>query len=280
MLIGPSRRSDNSTLPWRPIPASIASVNPTQNLRRRKARHQSARPHQAGMISGAGFTIIEVMIAIAILAAGIGVIMDNWASLNQARREAEETATINKLVETVTNRFLGALGGEIGKTSAPSLAWTEARLMPVDLSNIGSYLGRSEDELIDFGILSQQTYVENLMLYIEYYRSVDVTQNGIPHPGLLGNDDEDLTNDANSPSANEGEIRNIFNQPLIRSNYRLTVDGNKGLAGLVEDGTIGRYDSVIIRVVVVWGTKVLPTSLPERKIECLLSRRPYQDIDS
>ena len=244
----------------------------------------------------AGFSMIEVMIAISVLAVGMMAIMDNWAGLKTMRDETAATSQVNRILETMQNRFEGALGEDLGKNAANAAVtrdvdWSEQKLYPDSASNVASLVGWNEEDLKSFGIIPTDVQleslgIENFRIYVEYYRSQPTTTTaGVYKPGIgpTPYDDEDASAYTTAQIEDLQERRARYFRDLISDNTRrgacrLDVKNTDGLGALITSEDIGTYDSVAIRIVAHWGP--MPggaSSLPIRKLEIFSSRRPYKD---
>ena len=143
-----------------------------------------------------GFSLVEVMIAMAVLAVGIAGVIGQIPSLNGLRRESRVVAEGQTLLDDLAQRFASANFDQL-RTSA--LPWSYARPIP---NEDGSWPGGSAwlapeqswvrpmnamvrepggpslddyndgNNLMVQGFLKKETALSNVQVFIEYYRAM------------------------------------------------------------------------------------------------------------
>ncbi len=120
-----------------------------------------------------GFTLLEVMIAVAILTITTGAVMAGFAGLVGVRRESNDVNTINALLRDLDNRIQGASPEDILSANTwlrprPALA-ADNTIATIDSNN-----GPLDDSsLIALGLLDGEgSGINGLAVYIEYYRGL------------------------------------------------------------------------------------------------------------
>ena len=198
-----------------------------------------------------GFTILEVMIALALLATASMTIMSNWAGLHDTRRTIQERQKAQAVLQGVAERLISLEGGALGTKAAP---WSQGRFFDRKAKDDSARIGRAPlsetatadaDNLVRQGLVANGTGLTGLKIYIEYYRAVrDVSGTA---NGLLS------TKDISSQAAESSEaMRARFADRAIRDAVR--IDADSPFSVLPAD------DPLIIRVLATWrqpGEKVV-----------------------
>jgi prepilin-type N-terminal cleavage/methylation domain-containing protein len=141
-------------------------------------------------VSNRGFTILEVMVALALMATTTTLMISNWAGLNEGRRRVIERQQAQALIAEIIER-LGTLDwGALGSTGAP---WSQGRFFD---RAAGAAIGRpalqenaasAEDDINAQGLAVGSTGLHDLRIYIEYYHALDLDTT----PGLIQPADAD-----------------------------------------------------------------------------------------
>ena len=137
-----------------------------------------------------GFTIIEVMISLSIMAIGISAILSHMMTLKSVREASRDAVILENLVGELVERFSGSRWEVLGTTASkwslprPAIA-TAGAAGPMTDSIIPS-----DNSLISLGILQKPTGIRDLKIYIDYYRGMteydDATGAVIPNKlGLM-----------------------------------------------------------------------------------------------
>jgi prepilin-type N-terminal cleavage/methylation domain-containing protein len=131
-----------------------------------------------------GFSLLEVMIAIAILASALSVAIGTIFTLHQGRAALEEELKAQAIAQIMVERLQGASWDSLGKhmDAIPGHnAWSWHRratrqlvftptMDPTVTPPMREKASRPEDDLIALGILSSPSGVKNLNVYLEYYQ--------------------------------------------------------------------------------------------------------------
>ncbi len=220
-------------------------------------RHVRRTPLQLAARARAGLSLIEVMIAIAVLAIGVSSVFAHYITLYQLRGSTKGLGQVQDVMRSVFERIVAA-DGAILNTVAPVNSeyvylWSVPRYEDfTDVNNDGiddALRGvynppMTEADLLNpaFGpLLIDPVNVDDLRVYVEYYRG-DRDDNGSPTvpgddlPGML---DTALINDP-------GEFTARFADPAIRDLCRL----DPALPPLEQ---VPFDKTVLIRVLVVGG---------------------------
>lgn len=128
------------------------------------------------------FSMIEVMISVAILATVTTVLASNLYSLNQARINMKERAVAREIARLMSERIQSENFAQLG-TSNTTLGWSwHRRLTPLPgfAASVNPPLtetaANAEDNLITQGLLQQRSEISNLSVYLEYYRNTTLMQ--------------------------------------------------------------------------------------------------------
>lgn len=150
--------------------------------------------HTHLQVMNKGFTIIEVMISLAILAVGVAAILTHMFTLKSVRDASRDAAIVENVANELIERFSGARWEVLGTTS---VVWSVHR--PYTILAVGNPLTDTNDgsinSLVTIGVLKQPTGMKDLRVYIDYYRAMsEVDTAGLPIPGQMGlMDGEDVT---------------------------------------------------------------------------------------
>jgi hypothetical protein len=150
---------------------------------------------------------------------------------------------------TWSEAFKTAFKAHAGKRSAPMTR--HGHWGRFDETALGGNQPPMRDaDLMAAGLINQPSGIENLAVYVEYYRSIQRTDAaGIP-VGSVGVMD-DPANPMFTPAACQtGEFRTVFTNSAKRDAYRLVPDPAPG-AGL--QALVGPQDPILIRIIVTWG---------------------------
>ena len=184
--------------------------------------------------SQAAFTLIEVMIAVAVLAIGMFGVLSMIPTLAQARTLAVEMVIARQIADSVAERIQGAAWRDLGgtKVTAGSYnieSWSLPRYRspaPLDLNPpMTEDAPDPNNNLLANGLVSQRTGVPDLKVYLEYYT------------GLIMNG-PDLSKRATDRKSWYNAISGITGQ----TNRMITFTNNGDAANA----------SVIVRIIVTW----------------------------
>ena len=165
---------------------------------------------QVGITRGTGavtrtkaFSLLEVMISVAVLATVLMAVMSSSYSLRQVQRSTKEQSQVEELTANLAERIMGANWDWIGRErpdetvngttiSYKKGAWSwhrreqrwetksSARVLiaPGPVNNplreeplSGQTTLAEDDDLVKVGLLKEKTGIENLRVFVEYYRS-------------------------------------------------------------------------------------------------------------
>lgn len=205
----------------------------------------------------AGMTIMEIMVAFAIIAIAIVSILGNMANLSSARKEAPDVVAVNQVLFSLVDRLQAAHEDQIG-----SAAWAKYRYR--DLSVAGGNLGplvetAGDDSLITAGLLSKPLGL-NLRVYVEFYRGVTrLDDNGVPitsEPGLMDGEDATYT----TPAGFKAKLASATE----RARFRLSTTDSAW-------NQVGSNDPLVIRVIAVYCLPSEPDR--DRSLELITGRK-------
>jgi len=157
--------------------------------------HAGASPHGAGR---RGFSLLEVVIAMAIMSVALFAAAGNIMSLNQAHAAQREEAAVQVIANQIIERIMGATFAQLGQSIAPTIqadqnAWSWQRratplpaaaaiafgqvtggiawTTPVNppMAEYGSAAQYATQDLVQLGIEGSQSGISNLRVYVEYY---------------------------------------------------------------------------------------------------------------
>ena len=233
-----------------------------------------AAPRPSAKACG-GFSLVEIMIAMALLATGMVAVLSNVYSLNAAQIAGREEAKVQILANQMIERVMGAnfvsLGQAIGASiQADQNAWSWHRratcapgtLAPVNLpmaENIpASDPTYATRDLVALGLEDKPSGVKDLRVYLEYY-SMNVMTDlaNAANAGLaplaawkaeVG--DVTKTDPTTSPptipaAASPTTATSIF--PPENSSGAGAID-----LGNIKSNTTSQNDAVLVRILVFW----------------------------
>lgn len=205
--------------------------------------------HRSGRAARQGFTFVEVMISAALLAVVLAGVMGGYASMLKGRESLRDDQMVHDLVRRFAERLSSVPWEDLGTATA---AWSIERPVGTDsfisddpnIANSTSVpLATAERRILQtldsgnsLGMLDGPTGLEDLQIYIEYYRAVD---DELGNLGLM---------DAAG-----------FNSVSDYRNANLTPYDFTGVPNSIEEGI------VVYRLVITWGL--------EREIEIWGGRR-------
>lgn len=131
-----------------------------------------------------GFSILEVMIAIAILATALSIVGGTMYTMQQGRTAMDEEIKVQAIAQVMTERLQGARWDDLGKdvsTYVGRNAWSWHRratkqlvyaptMDPTITPPMQEKAARKVDDLIEQGIITDPSGVRNLKVYLEYYQ--------------------------------------------------------------------------------------------------------------
>jgi prepilin-type N-terminal cleavage/methylation domain-containing protein len=120
----------------------------------------------------AGMSLIEVMIAFAILAVTLGAAMSGLSSSVQSNAFAEDREKANDLMRRITDRLQTLAWDEL---MGPTTSWTNRRFAQEangDFNETGNFAPREEPFLISQAVLDRPSGLADAQIWIEYYRAL------------------------------------------------------------------------------------------------------------
>jgi prepilin-type N-terminal cleavage/methylation domain-containing protein len=241
----------------------------------------------------AGFTLIEVVIALTVLVGALMLTVGQHANVATMQRRTQETAAVDRIIQSLVNRVNSVTWSHMATTRAP---WSIARYETLDATNsfhvmIGTNesVGRDPmtfnvtnpandqfDDLVQLGLTSSLDGPHDLRIYLEYWRAMDyIDPTGVPQDGLL---DEDVDSGSDFRAV-------AYNDPMrkelgLRAGFALagwdpsdTSEGNSpGLRSSVIDPT----HPLLIRIIAVWedGDPDPTRFSPRQRRELFTARAP------
>ena len=201
--------------------------------------------------SSLGFSIAEVMVAMALLAIGVTAMLSGIVSQQQGRSGVRDTQRVTNLSSSLKERLL-------------SEPWTQTATIPVRGLGVATWCTpgvfnqttpftgtgvHNETELIATGIITQPSGLTNLCYYVEYYRAdtLTATQHGLLDKGVDADGD------------------NVFDRFTSEAESRAGVIANLATAqrfAVAPTTSIGLDEPLAIRLILVWrGTSVFGAQL-------------------
>ena len=123
------------------------------------------------------FSMIEVMIAIAILATVMTILASNLYTLNNSRINMKERAVAREIARLMSERIQSENFAQLG-TSNTTLGWSwHRRLTPIPgFAAAGNpplteNAALPEHNIIAQGLLQQRSEIRDLSVFLEYYRN-------------------------------------------------------------------------------------------------------------
>jgi len=188
--------------------------------------------------------MIEVMIALTVLAVAITAILGNYQVLNSARTDTAARGAVSEIGRAILDRItagdLRALGAEtpIGGVVAQPWSLVRSEDLPALRPPLTQNAADPADDLITQGLIPGPVPVEGLRVYIEYYRGLqvlDISTGAVLFSGVL---DENYVA--------RGDFRAAFANPGWRDARRLATNQ-------APIGQVAEDDPVVIRIVITWG---------------------------
>lgn len=211
----------------------------------------------------AGFSLIEVMIALTVLVGALMIIVGQHANVASLQRQTQQNASIDRIVQTLVNRVNAETYGNLATINAP---WSIARYETLDGSNLHLSLGDTSadgrdpmtalaadplDNLVDLGLTRGQDVPDDLRIYFEYYRAKDFTDPSGTQEGLL-----EAKVDGSQEFKTRAYVSPAGPVPVLKTKWRLagwdeedtSVSNSPGMLANVMDPT----HPLLIRIIAVW----------------------------
>jgi hypothetical protein len=125
--------------------------------------------------------MIEVMVAVSILAGGIMVILGNMTTLQFLRNDTVDVTDTDTLLNELTERFSGARWEALGTSTLP---WSQPRPR---VTTSGALPPMTDADLLNYGILLRHTRLRHLQVWVDYYHGISEfdTTGALIAPGLM-----------------------------------------------------------------------------------------------
>lgn len=187
--------------------------------------------------------MIEVMIAITVLAVAITAILGNYQTLDSSRRDTASRGAIAELARGILDRIVAAdaqsLGNETTPPGAVAQPWSLARIEddPALRPPLTQNAPNEEDDLVALGLIPGPVPVEDIQVWIEYYRGLDVLD---PSSGDV------ISRGVLSETFDEREdFREFFRNPTWRQDRRLATN----ITPILQ---VDEDDPIVIRLILIW----------------------------
>ncbi len=208
----------------------------------------------------AGFSILEVMIAIAILTTALAAIIGVIYTLHQSRTALDEEIKAQAIAQIMVERLQGARWDDLGKDVAEypnrnawswhrratnQLAYVSATGAPV-VPPMTERAARDVDDLIKLGILTEPSGMNDLRVYLEYYQM-----------SLIDSINETLLS-ASTKNSRQVWLEAVGNPQLnVSPSGPTATDRNVFLPEDPSEINIGQVDgAIMMRVIISWSSVV------------------------
>jgi prepilin-type N-terminal cleavage/methylation domain-containing protein len=198
----------------------------------------------------AGLSLIEIMIAMSVLALASTGILSYFSTLYEMRRTNDSLSQIQALAMEITERISAADAQRLGSpTEAP---WSQARFEDAvsgDRPPLTEKATSTDDSLVGSRLMAQTSGLPALRIYVEYYRGLTRTNpaTGVVEPGVM---DDGLSN--------AQDFNDRFRDPTFRAARRLDPTALPYLQ-------IPENTPFIIRIIFIYDD--------ERRFECYSAKR-------
>jgi prepilin-type N-terminal cleavage/methylation domain-containing protein len=148
-----------------------------------------------------GFSMLEVMISVAIMSTALAMVGGLMYTLHQGRSAIDEEIKVQAIAHIITERLQGSQWDDLGRDIAdyPNRnSWSWHRRATKQLAILPSMdptvtppmqdnAPRAVDDLVKSGILSEPSGVRELKVYLEYYQmklidQMSITMSAVPTP--------------------------------------------------------------------------------------------------
>lgn len=216
--------------------------------------------------STGGFTLVEVIMAIGILTVAIGGIISYTGSLHQRARLSESQSAGAAVAKALAERLQGARWEWLGTSRLP---WSYGRYLS---SSIASHppmtlTGTGDDNLSELGFTLAGVGGENMAVYLEYYRGIDLTDaNGNAIAGFPGIYSEATLTRASDFGKTFLAVPNDQTSPIANAYWLRLEDGSTYAASGTQSPTalVQENAPLGVRIIVTWvvnnGVFKTPTS--------------------
>lgn len=184
-----------------------------------------------------GFTLVEVMLAVVVLAGALTVMVGDFLTSQQGREVARQQVLAQEIGRSLLMRLQGAPVARLGVATDPwGLARHEGGGTPAPLVDDGS-LGAND--LVTLGIRSTTGNLPGLRIFVEYYRGIATPDPSSGNPALLPGVMDALPVGAD-PTQSYSQLRTGAWLPRRLS------------AALPPAAQVPANSPVLIRIIVVW----------------------------
>lgn len=233
-----------------------------------------------GALRRTGFTIVEVMIALMILSVAMAGLVGHLVNQAHMRTTIATASTAEGIVRGMVERVTSAPWERLGTSQAP---WSLPRFRETPTSPAGR-APLTETDLRSLGIIERTSKLENIHVYVEYYRAVNAKDSeGNPIAGQVGVMDYMSANGATDSTDFRSTmlIRPEDWRYGVKSDFVFTgwthASDTSGIANRVGDN-----DPIIVRVILTWSDPLLPRDksrpgeLPneDRSVELFTAKKP------
>lgn len=190
------------------------------------------------IVAHLGFSLIEVMLALTILASAMTVMVGSFITSNHSRELAHDQVLAQEVGRSVLMRLQGAPTLQLGN---PINGWGIARHEDAGDTPLSDAPGTAaNDDLITLGLRTTSSNLIDLEVFIEYYRGTNSPDPSTGNPALqLGVFDSFAV--GVDPSASYSS----YSDPVWRQARRLA-------GGISPTNQVPTNTSVVIRVIVRW----------------------------
>ncbi len=185
------------------------------------------------------FSMIEVMVAVAVLATVMTILASNLYTLNNVRATMKERAVAQEIARLMSERIQSEVFSNLG-TGNTNMGWSwHRRLTPAPGSTnptnpLTETAANPSDNLIAQGLLQQPSEIAGLSVFLEYYRQslvetmaasgdpAQVWQDVTTTSGAFADDNTHLCpdlNPTNDAQDNSGEF--VIIRVIVRWNSRI-----------------------------------------------------------
>jgi len=117
-----------------------------------------------------GFTLLEVMIVVAIMSTCLAAMIGQIYTLNQAQQATRQMARVQELAQVMAERIQGAAWVRLGTTSEP---WSWHRRDDPAAANppLSEFAADPNHNLATLGLIQERSGLANVRVHLEYYRN-------------------------------------------------------------------------------------------------------------
>jgi len=208
----------------------------------------SAATPPASRAVRAGLSLVEVMCAMVVISVALLAAIGQMQIVNTSSDIANQHARVQEVAHSLLDRIVGCDPAKLGGAEIPwSIPCYEDIVSPGTLPlDEGADVTRN---IKDLGVIQQGSGLDNLKIYVEYYRGLEEPLGATTVPGVM----DTAFIDAN-------DFRTKFQDPTFRSDRRL----NPNLPIIPQ---VVAENPVVIRLIITW--------TPNQRVELFaVKRRP------